>query len=203
MVPRLSLLTVLVVASPSTALSSEPFTAPGEVVDELAAPGPFDFDFGFSAYYSGWAGSYDAGGVGFRLRWEPWPHFGVEVYSELLDVTVPVGSRLNVPSGFNLYMPFEPLDGFRVRGMLGLCTMFVFNRAGSDGGVDSEDVQFGVHAGVGTELALHERLSAFIDLLYQGYWGHGHDAGAWTSSLDDELGRHDSFQVGLGLQFHL
>lgn len=199
----LVLLPAALVSSAALAQSEAGPTVEPGLAGEVVASGPFDYDFGFSAYYSGWAGSYDAGGVGFRIRWEPLPYFGVEFYSELLDVSVPVGSRINLPNGFNLYMPFEVMPGFRVRPMLGLCSMFVFNSAGSDGGVDSEDVQFGVHGGVGGELALHDRLSVFVDVLYQGYWGHGHDAGSWTSSLEDDLRRHDSLQVGLGLQFHL
>lgn len=175
--------------------------------DELIEPpepsGPFAHDFGISAYYAGWAGGYDAGGVGFRLRWEPFSHLGLEVYSELLDATVPLGSRIQLPSGFNLYIPIEPLDGFRVRALAGLCTMFVFNSAAKAGGVDTQDVQFGVHIGAGAELALHDQLSVFLDLTYQGYWGNRHSGDAWSGALNDELDRTDSAQLGLGLQLHL
>lgn len=174
-----------------------------ELVEPTVPSGPFARPFGISAYYAGWAGGYDAGGVGFRLRWEPFTHLGLEVYSELLDATVPVGSRLQLPSGFNLYIPIEPLADFRVRALAGLCTMFVFNSAAKAGGVDTQDVQFGVHLGAGAELALHDQLSVFLDLTYQGYWGNRHSGDAWSGALNDELDRTDSAQLGLGLQLHL
>ena len=165
--------------------------------------GPFDRSFGLSAYYSRWAGGYDAGGVGFRIRWEPLELLGIEVFAEVLDVTVPTGTRINLPSGFNLYVPLELIDGFRVRALAGLCTMFTFDSAGSSGGPNSQDVQLGVHLGLGAEVALTDQLSLFLDATYQGYWGHGRDLSAWSASLEDELRRQDSVQVGLGLQFHL
>ncbi|TNF26761.1 MAG: hypothetical protein EP329_20640 [Deltaproteobacteria bacterium] len=161
----------------------------------------FDHDFGISAYYSRWAGSYDAGGVGFRIRWEPLDLFGVEVFSELLDVTVSHGTRINLPSGFNLYVPLELVSGFRVRALAGLCSMITFDTA--EGGSDSQDVQFGVHVGVGAEVALSSQLSLFLDATYQGYWGHARALDAWTAAVEDELSRMDNVQVGLGLQFHL
>ncbi|PKN56778.1 MAG: hypothetical protein CVU56_14435 [Deltaproteobacteria bacterium HGW-Deltaproteobacteria-14] len=169
----------------------------------VEAAAPFSRAWGLSAYYSRWAGGYDAGGVGFRIRWEPLELLGIEVFAELLDVTVPTGSRVNLPSGFNLYVPLELLDGFRVRALAGLCTMFTFDSAGSSGGPDTQDVQLGVHVGLGAELALTDQLSLFLDATYQGYWGHGRELGAWTATLEDELRRQDSVQVGLGLQFHL
>ena len=196
--------TLAVSATPALA-EFPPSDAPHEGLDaQLLEPqGPFDRDFGISAYYAGWAGGYDAGGVGFRLRWEPFSHLGLEVYSELRDATVPLGSRIQLPSGFNLYVPMAPLSGFRVRALAGLCTMFVFNSAAKAGGVDTQDVQFGVHIGAGAELALHDQLSVFLDLTYQGYWGNRHSGDAWSGALNDELDRTDSAQLGLGLQLHL
>jgi len=165
--------------------------------------GPFDRSFGISAYYSRWAGAYDAGGVGFRIRWEPLELLGVEVFSEILDVTVPSGTRINVPSGFNLYVPLELLHGFRVRALAGLCAMFSFDTGGGADAPSTQDIQFGVHVGLGAELAIVDQLSLFLDATYQGYWGHGHDVSQWTAAISDELSRRDAVQVGLGLQLHL
>lgn len=186
---------------PGYRYDSDPYGPPA--VTKRDDSGAFDRDFGISAYYSRWAGSYDAGGIGFRVRWEPLDLLGIEVFSELLDVTVSGGTRINLPSGFNLYVPLELLPGFRVRGLAGLCSMLTFDSAGDDGGVDSEDVQFGVHVGIGAEVELSDQLSLFVDATYQGYWGHERAVDAWTAAVDDELSRMDSAQVGIGLQLHL
>ncbi len=171
-----------------------------EVVEEVEA---FERDFALGTYYSSWSGSYDSGGVGFRLRWEPLDEGGIEGFAEILDVDVPSASRFDVPLGFSVYIPITLLDGLRIRPLVGLCTMFSFVESDTPGVPGSEDVRFGVHAGVGAELAVSQRWSVFVDAVYQGYFGHEREVEAWTSALSEDIGREDSFQLGLGLQLHL
>ena len=176
---------------------------------EVAAPSPpaptdpFERSFGFAAHYARWAGAYDADGVGFRIRWEPDFPLGIDLFAELLDVDVPAGSRVNVPVGFNLYVPWELAAGLRVRALGGLCAQASFTSGGGESAPEAEDIQFGVHLGAGAELALGPQLSLFLDATYQGYWGHGHQVGTWTAAIDDELSRRDNLELGLGLQLHL
>jgi len=178
--------------------------SPEQIAAEAeAARGPFDRAFGLATYYARWAGSYDAGGVGFRIRWEPDFPIGIDLYAELLDVDVPTGTRVNVPVGFNLYVPVALTEGFRVRGLAGLCASGSFTTGGGDDAPDAQDIQFGVHVGAGAELALGRRVTLFFDATYQGYWGHDQQVGTWSAAIGDELARRDNVELGLGLQVHL
>lgn len=175
----------------------------GPVVATEADRGPFDRDLGLGVYYSRWASTYDAGGVGFKLRWEPIDELGIEVFTELLSVDVPRGTRFDLPSGFSLYAPITLFEGLRIRPKIGLCTMFSFTTGEGLGDPGADDVKFGFHAGAGLELALGARWSLFADATYQGYFGHGQDDHGWSTALESTLQREDSLQIGLGVQLHL
>lgn len=175
----------------------------GPSVAAEAEPGAFERDFGIGIYYSRWSSTYDAGGIGFRLRWEPIDELGLEVFTELLSVDVPHGSRFDLPSGFSLYAPITLVEGLRIRPKIGLCTMFSFATGEGIGDPGADDVKFGFHAGAGLELALGARWSLFADATYQGYFGHGTDTHGWSTSLEGSLKREDSLQIGLGVQLHL
>lgn len=194
-------LTLSAVAGPPRRARADEGAPPD--VAAAASAGAFDRDFALGVYFSSWSGDYGSRGVGFRIRWEPLDELGVEVFSEVLSVdTGGRGDQTVIPAGFSLYLPIALVEGVRVRPLAGFCTLLSFAE-GADGGA-SNDVLFGVHAGVGAEVALSSRWSLFADAVYQGYFGHPPEGGRWTNAKDtSEIARTDSFQATIGAAFHL
>jgi hypothetical protein len=166
---------------------------------------PFNRDLALGVYASHWRGDYDSTGVGGRIRIEGLfgLDLGLDLYTEVLDVDLPAGSRTDVPLGFNLFVPFALSDVFRLRALGGLCAMFSFAEGDGIRGADADDVLFGYHIGGGVELGLGRQVSLFVDGIYQGYFGHERDTDAWSGNLKSELSRSDFVQVLAGLQVHL
>ncbi|MCA9513872.1 MAG: hypothetical protein KC635_02915, partial [Myxococcales bacterium] len=151
--PAASLAVALTLALALAALPARALADDDARVAASAEVGAFDRDFALGVYYSNWSGSYGSSGVGFKIRWEPLDELGIELVSEVLSVdTGGSGDRTIIPAGFSLYVPIALTGGVRVRPIAGLCTMLSFGE-GKDG-TASNDVLFGVHAGVGAEVAL-------------------------------------------------
>jgi hypothetical protein len=169
------------------------------------APGPrdaFSRPFAFGAYATGQVGSYRSAGLGGRARWEAFRRLGFEVYFEATAVVFPGdGFRHDYPNGFNLYVPFQR-GRVRVRPFVGFCDVLSFVRPAQPGAPRANDVLVGVHGGVGGELAVRERLSAFVDLQANVYTGHGRTAQGWTAGVDGELRVFWNVQLNLGFQLH-
>jgi len=82
-----------------------PLTARAQESEFTNTSSAFDRPFALAAYVSGWAGSYSAGGIGGRARWEPFAELGVEVFGEGHIVEWSEGIRHDHQIGFNLYIP--------------------------------------------------------------------------------------------------
>lgn len=171
--------------------------------EPAAAEGAFDRSWALAAYAAGVEGDYSALGVGGRLRWEPLPFFGMEVFAETTWVEWPGASRQDVPLGFNLYVPFSLTDWLRVRAMAGLCVSFSFIESAFDDRTNADDVRFGIHAGGGVELALGDRVSIFLDAQWFGYLGHDRSVDDYSAALADALTDEHALQFDLGLTIHL
>lgn len=164
---------------------------------------PFDREFAVALYGTGHAGSYWAGGVGGRLRWEPFELFGVEAYLEATVVDWPgEGFRHDYPNGFNLYIPIRSGD-IRLRPFLGACDILSFVEPAQPDAPRADDVLFGLHAGVGAELALQTMLSLFADLQVNGYLGHERISEGWTGGVSEDFNVFWSVQLNFGVQVHV
>lgn len=187
----LGLSTLLVLARPASAQD-----APADAISA------FDREFAVAVYGTGHAGSYLAGGVGGRLRWEPFDWLGVEAYLEATLVDWPGGLRHDYPNGFNVYIPLRVGD-FRFRPFLGFCDILSFIEPQEQHAPRADDVLFGAHAGVGAEWGVHSMWSLFADLQANFYGGHDRTAEGWTGGVDEELTFFWNLQLNVGVQFHV
>ncbi len=162
---------------------------------------PFAEPLALGVYTLGWAGAYDAAGLGGRARWEFWQdRLGVETFAEALFVDWPGGgSRHDFPIGFNLYAPWRWSSRVRARAMAGFCAVFSFISAGEQGAPPSNDVIFGAHAGVGVEVALSGPFVWFLDAQAVWYVGHDRTADDWSGSVSGSLSQAVVFQPSTGL----
>lgn len=163
----------------------------------------FDEPLALSAYAVGYEGAYGAIGGGTRVRWEFDPDsVGIELFLDHLVVDSPGNFRHDHPAGFNLYFPIEIGGWFRLKPLLGACAVFSFIEPDDKHAPRSDDVQFGLHAGIGAEVMLSPEVSLFLDAQGIGYVGHDRYANGWTASVDDELSITGLVQANLGLQVH-
>jgi len=153
------------------------------------------------AYTLGWVGAYDATGIGGRARWELWQHkAGLDLFGEALMVSWPGGgSRHDIPIGFNVYAPYAIGSRVRVRAMGGFCAVFSFITPAEQGAPSSNDVLFGVHGGLGLEVAVAGPFVWFLDAQAIWYTGHDRTAEAWSGSISGSLSQAVVFQPSTGL----
>ena len=161
----------------------------------------FDRPFAFASYGALRGGSYLAGGVGGRARWEPWPFFGVEVYLEATLVDWPGALRHDYPNGFNVYVPIR-FGRFRLRPFFGFCDVVSLIEPAQEGSPRADDVMLGAHLGVGAEFSFGTHWSLFADAQVDGYAGHDRATARWTGNVDEELRAFFTAQLNLGVQFH-
>jgi hypothetical protein len=172
--------------------------------DEAPPTGPFERSVALSGYGVGWAGAYTAAGVGGRLRWEMLPRrFGLELLAEHLLVEGSGGLRHDHPIGFNLYVPLAASRSVRFRVLAGACTVFSFVEPEHAGAPRADDILFGVHGGGGVEIALHQRVSWFLDAQLIGYLAHDRTGQGWTGSVGSSERPIAVFQPTTGLAIHL
>ncbi len=163
----------------------------------------FDEPLALSAYAVGYEGAYAAIGGGTRVRWEFDPNaVGIELFLDHLVVDSPGNLRHDHPAGFNVYFPFQFGGWFRLKPMLGACAVFSFIEPDDKHAPRSDDVQFGLHAGIGAEVMLSPEVSLFLDAQGIGYVGHDRYANGWTASVDDQLSISGLIQANLGMQVH-
>jgi len=172
--------------------------------DEVAA---FDREFAVAIYGTGHAGSYFAGGMGGRLRWQPFADdvpFGLEAYVEATVVDWPgEGFRHDYPNGFNVFVPIRLSQDFRLRGFIGFCDILSFVEPAQEDAPRADDVLFGIHGGFGAEWAVHSMFSLFADAQANVYMGHDRSSEGWTGGVDEEFTFFWNAQLNVGLQFHL
>lgn len=199
------LLTISIAASPEAAAAEadgQPVPQSVEAASQL--PGPWEQMVALSAYAVGWEGAYGGIGVGGRLRFEILPGtFGVETFAEHLVVESPSGVRHDHPIGFSLYMPIALGEVVRLKPLIGACTVFSFVEPNSKHAQRTDDIIFGVHAGLGIEVAIDHDLSFFADAEGIAYVGHDRTYGGWTASVGGDLAMTGIFQATAGLQVHL
>lgn len=193
----LSLLSLVLLSRAS--LADEP---PALVAGHHASS-PFDRTFGFGAYATGWAGAYGAGGLGGRVRVEPWSRLGIDLFGEAYLVASPSGIRHDYPIGFNLYTPFRLGAVVRVRPMLGMCVVASFIEPSTPNAPRADDVLVGAHLGGGLELALHDRLSFFAEAKAVVWMGHDRTVQGWTGAVGGEVQPFVVGQGQIGLTVHL
>lgn len=172
------------------------------VAAALDTSSAFDRTLAVAAYATGHAGSYRAGGLGWRARWEPFKWFGLEAYLEATLVDWPSALRHDYPNGFNAYVPIRIGDHLRVRPFLGFCDILSFIEPAQPGAPRADDVMFGAHAGLGGEWSLGRLSSLFADLQFNGYMGHDRTAQEWTGGVDEKFAFFWNLQLNLGAQFH-
>jgi hypothetical protein len=162
----------------------------------------FDQPLALGSYTQGWVGAYDAAGLGGRARWEFWQHkAGLDLFAEGMMVDWPGGGeRHDIPIGFNVYTPFAIGSRVRLRAMGGFCAVFSFIESGQQGAPPSNDVLFGVHGGLGLEVAVAGPLVWFLDAQAVWYLGHDRTADDWSGAVSGSLSQAVVFQPSTGLE---
>lgn len=186
---------------------SLPFSAAAQDVEredvERTAIDAFDRPFAFAGYVSGWAGSYLAGGIGGRVRWEPFAELGVEVFGEgHLVEWAGAGIRHDHQIGFNLYVPLELAPGIRLRPLFGFCTVFSLIEPEPSTAPRADDVLFGAHAGLGIEFAIEAWGSFFIEAQGAVWAGHDRSQSRWTGAIEDTYAPFGTAQAITGFAVH-
>lgn len=156
-------------------------------------------ELGVTAHYARWEGRYTSQGIGGRFRWEPLSWLGVEGIAEAVFAESSEGTRIDVPLGSQVYVPYAILPSLRVRGLVGFCAMVSISRGKAANAADADDLQLGVKAGGGLELALGGGWLAYGDLAWQRYLGHGRKMSVWSDALDGSLTPVDHLTVAIGL----
>lgn len=179
--------------------------APADVVNatKAAAQSPFDSMFAIAGYGTSWAGSYAGGGVGGRIRIEPWARFGVDLFGEALIVQTPHGLRHDHPIGFNIYTPFRLDEVWRVRPLLGMCVVASFIEPEEKRAPRADDILVGAHGGVGFERALGSHFSVFMEAQGAVWMGHDRAVQGWTGAVGNEVKPFAVAQAMLGLSAHI
>ncbi len=185
------MLSVLVLALP-TSLAAEP----------PAAADAWDRPFVLASYAAVRGGSYAAGGVGGRARWEPGRRIGLDLYLEATHVDTPGGFRHDYPNGFSIYTPLQ-VGRFRVLPYLGFCDVISLVEPTQPGAPRADDVLIGAHAGVGMEFAITPSWSAFAQGQLDAYAGHDRASGDWTGDVAESLTPFVTGQLNVGVQFHI
>lgn len=170
---------------------------------QVAKKSPFDRTFGIGTYATGWHGAYGGAGVGGRIRYEAFPFLGLDLFGEALLVPVPHGLRHDHPVGFNLYVPFRVGQVVRLRPLLGMCVTPSFFHPEEPGAPRADTVLVGFHAGGGVELALHDRLSFFLEAKAVTWFGNDRSVQGWTGVVSGEVRPFVLGQAQLGFTFHL
>lgn len=156
-------------------------------------------EVGLQVHYAQWEGSYSSHGTGGRIRWEPLTWLGVEGTFEALLTDDEAGSQIDIPIGSQVYFPWEFYPGARARALVGFCAMVSLSRGATPRASDSDDIQLGVKAGGGFEIALGGGWTTFADLAWQRYLGHSREVSVWSDKLDGELRPIDRLTFALGL----
>ena len=190
----------LVLAALSLALTLAP--APTLAQESRTVHSAFDRSFAIGAYASGWLGAYDAVGGGGRIRWEPFPLLGVEVFGEAHAVAWPGAIRHDHQLGFNLYVPIELTSWLRVRPLFGFCVVLSMIEPGDSHTPRADDVLFGVHGGAGIEASIDTWASVFFDVQAAAYMGHDRTQGGWTGGVGGDYVPFGSVQGVLGVAVH-
>jgi len=183
-------------------LLPEPGSYEPDARPNKSAGAVFDQPLAIGAYTLGWAGAYGAAGLGGRARWEFWQHrAGLDLFGEALMVDWPGGgSRHDLPIGFNVYAPIALGSRVRMRAMGGFCAVFSFISPAEQGAPPSNDVLFGVHGGLGLEVALAGPFVWFVDAQAVWYTGHDRTASEWSGSVSGSLSGAVVFQPSTGLE---
>lgn len=164
---------------------------------------PFTRTFGLGAYATGWAGAYGGGGVGGRIRYEAFSFLGLDLFGEALIVPVAHGLRHDHPIGFNLFVPFRVGQVVRLRPLLGMCVTASFFHPEEVGAPRADTILVGAHAGGGLELALHDRLSFFLEAKAVAWFGNDRSVQGWTGVVGGDVKPFLLGQAQLGFTFHL
>ena len=154
------------------------------------------------AYSMGWAGSYDALGVGGKIGWRPFAHFGIETFGEALAVKNVGGFRHDHPIGFNLYTPIGLGSHVELRPLFGMCAVFSFIEPTRQSAPRADDILLGVHAGAALDVALSRLFSLFIEGQGTLYMGHERYSQAWSGSVDGRMKAFTLVQISAGMEFH-
>lgn len=190
---RLTLLTLLLATSAALA---------DEVTLRRPSESPFDRRFGIAGYALGGTGTYSAGGIGGRVRYEAFRWLGLDLYAEAMIVSIPRGLRHDHPVGFNLFVPFRVGERVRLRPLIGMCVTPSFIHPDNPQAKTADTILVGAHLGGGVEVALHDRLSFFAEAKAIAWWGNDRSVEGWTTASTD---LHWSVigQANLGFTVHL
>jgi hypothetical protein len=181
--------------------------AQDEVVEEIPPEAPsfgaLDRPFAIGGYVSGWAGSYLAGGIGGRVRWEPFDELGVEVFGEGHVVEwAGAGIRHDHQIGFDLYVPITLVPGVRLRPLFGFCTVFSLIEPDPATAPRADDVLFGAHAGLGLEIGISTWGSFFVEAQGAVWAGHDRSQTRWTGTVEDTYAPFGTAQLITGFAVH-
>lgn len=159
-------------------------------------------NFALGARFSGWAGPYDAPGVGGHLKIRPWDMLGIELFNDNFAVLSDDGLRHDHVIGFSLYAPrlLSGEDWF-LAPTFGSCVDFSFSHPKSKAAPGTSDLLFGVHGGLMAEVFVFDGFAFEMNATVYGYLGHEAKTQGWSARVSNRLGGTAVAQLNAGLNY--
>jgi len=143
---------------------------------------------------------YVQGGFGGHVRLRPYDRLRIELFFDNFFGQDGVAMRHDHEVGTTAQVVVLRYDRFIAYPMLGACAMLAMLDAGMDTPMVS-DVRFGVHAGLGAEVAVGAGFSLQLQVETVGYFGHEMKAYDRTAFVDRTMRVYPTGQAELGLNY--
>ncbi len=138
---------------------------------------------------------YVQAGLGGMVRLRPFDLVRVELYFDNYFGQNGDAIRHDHEVGTSLQLALIHTPRFTAYPLVGACAMLAMLEPGQ-GNPGVSDVRFGVHAGIGAELALGEGFALLAQVETVGYVGHPMTAYSWTARVERNMA---IYGVGEGL----
>lgn len=143
---------------------------------------------------------YAFGGVGGQVRLRPFERLRVDLFFDNFFGSSDMAMRHDHEVGTTLQFMIVSTERFVLYPMLGACAMWAMLTPGHDApGVS--DIRFGLHAGIGAEVALGSGFSLALNVEAVPYLGHEMRAYDRTAFVDNTLHVMPMGQANLGLNY--
>lgn len=144
---------------------------------------------------------YTEGGFGGHVRLRPFDRLRLELFFDNFFGQNDVAMRHDHEVGTTAQLIVLRHDRFVAYPMLGACAMLAMLDPKQDATPGVSDVRFGIHAGLGAEVAVGAGFSLELQIETVGYFGHDMKAYDRTAFVDRTMRVFPTGQAELGLNY--
>lgn len=178
-----------------------PAAAGAQNLPERAAWGP-NHPFALGARLSARGSSYALAGFGGQLRLRPWRRLIIELYADNFVGSVHGALRHDHEVGGSLQYAIAGNDRWSLQPLLGACAMLAVQDAPQSSQSSVNDIHFGIHAGLGAEVALGAGFAFEAQAELIGYVGHDFTVYRWSTEVAPSLSLMWVAQANAGLNYY-